>query len=190
MKSEVSLVDLANEDVSIYEALRVIGSDAIYAEYGGKQYCPFGDLRHADGGLSKAFRVYFESNSCFCFAGCGYYNPVKLVQEAMDMSAQEAAEMLLLRAGWVPETYETRWQQLQENTEKIDTGALAEALKTYCSRFDPDWEFSQLGGTIAKTLDKCLGLLAKVSTTEDATTWLTQTKQVMKHTIEREQHRV
>lgn len=186
---EKSIADIANENVSIIDAMRAIGMDTAYAGYSGKQYCPFGDLRHSDAGTSKAFRVYLETNSCFCFAGCGYYNPVMLVQDGLDLTAQQAAEMLLLRTGWSPETYESRWETLQANEgPQIDTGALADALKLFCSRRVDDWEFAQLTGSIATTLDKCLGLLTKVTTPQEAQVWLDTTKTAMRTIIEREGH--
>lgn len=60
-------IQLANERMSITQACRFIGMHLGDFEIASvKTYCPFGELLHEDGGRSKAFRVYPETNSAYC----------------------------------------------------------------------------------------------------------------------------
>lgn len=148
--------------------------------YSVKLYCPFGEVSHADGGSSKAFRIYPETNSAYCFACGEAYSPVKLLATANDTSLNEAADFLLEYAGVTEEGTEERWEQLTSQQESpISTSELAEALKVYCARVDPDWAERQLEPAVAHTFQRCLELLGSVRTSADADQWLGATKQVM-----------
>lgn len=176
-----SNIQLANERMSIVAALRIAGSDA--SDYGGKQFCPFGHMYHADGGYEKAMRVYSESNSAYCFAGCGYFSPVKLVSMVKDMSDADAAEHILELTGYVAPTIDSLWEAATRDTRKVDTDALIEALKLACARYSPDWEDRQLDEDVAKIFTRCLRSLPKVRTEEDAEKWLRATKMIMRKAL-------
>lgn len=175
-----SLVSLANERVSIYKACQMVGVDA--NEYAGgsqKLYCPFGDLYHADGGMGRAFRIYPDTNSAYCFACTKYFSPVSIVALDRDMSLEAAADYLLEESGWTPPDIDSRWQAAIATIEKVDTDYLAEALKVSCERVDPLWEIHEFEPEVSALLTKCLGLLSKVQTQEDGAKWLATAKTAM-----------
>ena len=180
------LVRLANERVSITQAFSLAGYDVGYMASSGKVYCPFGNLYHVDHGATRAMKVYPNTNSAWCFAGCGYFDPVKLMAEARDISVEQAAEAILTETGWVAPTAEALWDSLMNEPEKIDTADLAEALKVACSRMSPYWEDIQFEGGVAKMLTRCLSLLSKVRTAEDAQRWMTVAKEAMREALRSE----
>lgn len=173
---------LANDHSDILVVARMIGMVVPDFSYAAsiKLYCPFGDVSHADGGTSKAFRIYPETNSAYCFACGEHFSPVKLLATARDLPLAEAADTLLEIAGVTEEGTEERWQQLlSEQDSPINTAELAEALKVYCSRVDPAWDERQFDPAVAETFQRCLELLGSVRTPADVTQWLGATKQVM-----------
>lgn len=169
-----SLIDRANEEVSIIGLLRRLGVHApeIMPGTSYKVYCPFG-LTHGDHGLSKAMRIYVDTNSCHCFAECGYLDPVRLAALAWDMAPLAAAERLLEEAGvdlrppvvWTP--------PVEPPPDRV---ALAEALRVYVrrsygARFDT-----------SETLERAISLLGRVHSATDASLWLTECKLIMDRT--------
>jgi len=179
------LLRIANERVSITKACNMIGMNVSdYAAASMKVYCPFGEIFHQDGGMSKSMRIYAESNSAFCFAGCGYYDPVKLISTSRDISEEDAAEALLEETGYVAPNYQDQWDALMSEKPVVDTADLAEALKVACARMVPNWEERQFDEAVSHKLTQCLALLRKVHTDDDATNWLSITKKVMKATME------
>ena len=172
----------ADEQVSIATACRLIGMqvpDAVDMGRPVKVRCPFGEIYHRDGGAETAFRIYPGSNHAYCFA-CGQrYGPVRLVAAAWGISTRQAAVELLDRSGIKPVTLADLWAEVAERTLRPDTTMLAEALKTYCARIDPDWDVDQFDPAVAAALSGCLALLDHVGSSADADLWLTRTKQVM-----------
>ena len=178
----MSRYTLANENADIISVARLIGMQVPDFSYSAsiKLYCPFGEVSHADGGSSKAFRIYPETNSSYCFACGEAYSPVRLLATAQDISLTEAADYLLELAGVTEEGTDERWEQLTSKQESpISTAELAEALKVYCSRVDSGWAERQLEPAVATTFQRCLELLGSVRTSADADQWLGATKQVM-----------
>jgi len=177
----MSLITQMNEEVVFAAVCRMVGMevpDGIPAGGSVKVHCPFG-FHHRDRGAEAAFRVYPDSNSGYCFAGCGYFSSVSLAATSWDCSLEDAARRL-------QETFEIRstqvsWEQAAQPVEEpaVDTAALAQALHSFCSRTFPDWENAQFQPGPSDTLHKCLRLLGKVSSSEDAYKWLSVAKQAM-----------
>lgn len=180
--TKLDTIRLANERFTIVAALRMAGA-VNASDFTGKQYCPFGHMYHADGGYEKALRVYPGSNTAYCFAGCGYFSPVKLVAMAKDMEETEAADYILVITGYVAPTIDSLWEQATAETIKIDRDALTEALKLACSRISPDWEERQFDDDVATRFRQCLSLLPKVHTEQEAAQWLSATKKIMKKAL-------
>lgn len=177
-------IPVANELVDIVDVCKLIGMQQVdYASSGAKVRCPFADLYHTDRADEKTFRIY-DSNSSYCFACLMVYTPTKLLSTASAISEEESAETLLRSIGYVPPTYESKWEDLMTEQVIVDTDALAEALKLACARMDPAWEIRQFDDTVGDMLGKCLRLLSSVKTAEDATNWLTGTKKAMKRILE------
>jgi hypothetical protein len=151
-----------------------------------KIHCPFG-FYHSDGGHSKAMRVYLESNRVYCFSCSKQYSPVSLMSATLDCPWNTAAIQLLEDFGYKPKTIKERWAEATAILDtELDTLALAEALKMYCSTLISDWPMRQLDSDVAELLNKCLELLPSVKTDEDAAKWLNTTKVVMRRKLTNE----
>jgi hypothetical protein len=182
-----SWIDTANEHVNIADLLTSFGimvpSDAVS---GGskKVFCPFG-FYHSDGGNSRAMRIYYQSNTAYCFSCSKRYDPVRLAAAKWDCPWNAAALRLLEDAGFKPKTLKERWAEATTQEEnKPDLIALADALKMYCSTICSDWSTAQYSDKVAAKLDKCLSLLDSVATDDDAYKWLSTCKVVMKKVLE------
>lgn len=79
----------------------------------------------------------------------------------------------------LPEDLTEKWNNLLSTQDRVDISRLLEALKTYCSRIDPEWEKKQLEPTVAETFTRCSDLRSAVKTSDDAKKWLTATKIAM-----------
>lgn len=187
-------VALADEQVPIATACRLIGMHVPESVDMGrpvKVHCPFGEVYHRDHGAETAFRIYADSNHAWCFSCGQHYGPTKLVALAWGISRRQAAAELLERAGIKPATLADLWAEVAHHEPVPDTTMLAEALKTYCRRIDPGWEFHQFEPDVAAALSACLGLLDHVRSQADAALWLDQTKRVMQSrlgTVDDSQH--
>jgi hypothetical protein len=171
--------ELANERYPIVEACDYAGL-AVGEGYTGKLWCPFGQLFHSDGGYSKAFRIYYATNSAYCFACKALYLPVRLVAMTDDTTDEEAANKILETLGLSDKTWEERWAELQEVGPQLpDLDALASALNRSCHRLSPNWDTEQVETNVSVAYARCLGLLGKVRTADDAETWLKGTTIVM-----------
>lgn len=181
---EKSIVAIANERMSIIEACNKLGMDVFeFSVASMKFYCPFGSLYHADEGRTKAMRIYPATNSAWCFACNLYFTPTRLLAMDRGITEQEAAESILDDTRYVAPDYESKWNALIAPVAAVDTDDLAEALKVACRRIAPDWEERQFEEAVATKLRQCLSLLRKVKTDEDATKWLSTTKQVMQRAL-------
>lgn len=179
-----SLVGVANEQVSILFVASAVGC-SVPSEVPGKSvkvFCPFG-VHHADLGQETAFRIYTESNSAYCFAGCGFYTPVRLYAQAFDLQPQDAAVSLLDLVGYRPLDLAHLWEKVASREPEPDTSALAEALKVWCGSQHPGWGERQFEEPVAGVLGSCLALLPKVQTEEDARQWLAVSKRVMSRVL-------
>ena len=179
-----NLIETANDRVSIISAFSMIGMDlADFSISSLKIYCPFGELYHFDEGRTKAMRVYPGTNSAWCFAGCGYFSPVKLIATDRGIPELQAAEILLESTHYVAPDFASQWDALVNTPPPVNTSDLTEALKTACARMAPNWEDLQFEPRIGRKLNQCLGLLRKVKTDEQATKWLSVSKQAMEAEI-------
>lgn len=180
--SKNDLVSKANEVVSIYDVCTKAGVD--FSSYMGsrsKLYCPFGGITHMDGGATRAFRIYEETNTAYCFACSQVYDPVGLYCAITDLNRMDAAEALLEEAGWREETFEEKWDRLSGNDDQaFDNTYLPEALANFCSRLDPDWVTRQLEEPYSSALARCIAISRRVETPEQAAAWLDTSKAFMK----------
>ena len=187
MLRQKSWIDEANSKIRITDVLTNIGvfvPETILNGGNKKIYCPFG-FYHSDGGTTKAMRVYLPSNTVYCFSCSKSYSPVALAAAKWDCSWINAAMKLLEDAGFKPKTLEERWAEATTSVEdKPDLIALADALKMFCSGISSEWQIKQLEEPVAETLNKCLGLLNIVETSDDATKWLHACKKIMAKKLE------
>lgn len=175
-----SRIFLANDRMGIVDAANFIGMDVSSGDFQlAKHFCPFGAVFHSDGGASRAFKFYPDTNSAWCFAGCGYFNPVKIIAMDRSITEPEAAEVILTETGYVEPTVEARWEAATAVVDTVDTDYLTEALKTYCARIEPDWVSRQFDPEVSTVLRKCLELSTLATTSAAAAEWLSKTKTVM-----------
>lgn len=97
----------------------------------------------------------------------------------------DAALDLLELIGWKPVSQAQRWAELTTPEEEtVDVSMLGLALRTYCARVCSKWEEYQLIPEIAEVLGRCLSLLDRVRTSEEADQWLNGCKKAMRITLE------
>lgn len=185
-----NLVELANEKVSILTVCRMLGVDLCDDVAAGgrsrKVSCPFGEIYHSDGGISPAMRIYPDSNSAYCFSCAAYWTPVSLSAKALDLDWSSAAIRLLDHIGYRPMELAQQFQQAAQYVPPPDLALLADALKTYCRRIDPQWQKRQFEPRVAGQLTRCLSLLDLVKSPEDVTLWLDRCKVAMRRVLHTE----
>jgi hypothetical protein len=185
-----NVVEVANEKVAIVVVCRMLGvqlPDDLVAGRSQKVHCPFGEIYHSDGGLSPAMRIYPDTNSAYCFSCAAYYTPVSLAAKAMDTTYHTAAIRLLDHIGHRPMDLAQQWQQVAQFEPEPDRALLADALKTYCRRIEPQWSQRQFEEGVARVLTRCLGLLDLVKSAGDVTLWLDRCKEAMRRAMHREE---
>ena len=186
-----ALAARVDEHVDFVAVCRLVGMDVPDMSHlsgrSVKVHCPFGHM-HSDRGASAAFRVYADTNSGWCFAGCGYFSPVRLAAMAWDVDADLAAERLREMFG-ISVLEEVTWEAASAPVpeQEIDRAALAVALSEHCQReFAGRWATLQFDAKVSDVLSKCLTALEKVQTTDQAWRWLDVSKTVMGHVMEGE----
>jgi hypothetical protein len=148
-----------------------------------KVRCPFGDLYHSDGGVSAAMRIYPQSNTAYCFSCATHFTPVSLAAKAMDVDRRTAALRLLDDIGYRPLSLAAAWSHALRREPAPDKMLLAEALKTYCRRIDPQWCDRQYEPRVARVLSRCLALLDLVESSGDVQMWLNRCKEAMRQAL-------
>lgn len=174
-----SNVALANR-LGIVAACEMAGMDVRTGHRrSAKLHCPFGEYSHPDGGREPAFRIYpGDSSHAWCFACQEYYSPVGLLAAVWDVTPEQAADQMLVRAGWTKPPYQEDWAA-QLEPPRPDLTVIAQALQVWCESHIRDWKIRQLEDVPALWLSKCLGLLVAVSTEDEARQWLAGCQQVM-----------
>lgn len=175
-------IKLANERMSIVQACHEIGMWTPDIPGAMKMNCPFEDIWHSDGGRARAFRIYEDTNSAYCFACQQYYNPVKLISLERDISEEQAAEVILELTGYAEPSVDEAWAEVTREQE-FSTETLPEALKVACQRISPAWETRQFEESVATKFRQCLGLLPKVRSEADATLWLDTSRKIMRNVL-------
>lgn len=177
-----SPIDIANEQVSIVSVLLQMGIDIPDSSSGNswKTHCPFEAFYHLDRGGSKALRVYYDSNTAYCFRGCGFLTPVTLFALKTGLSRADAALMLLQTNGIDLPSFDEQLQLVLSPSNSISKSSLREALQTFCKReVGEAWGTVQFLDHVIIGIDKCLKLLDKVDNEEVAKIWLAKSKQYM-----------
>lgn len=177
-----SLVDVANEQISITDVLLKMGVSLPDSSSGAswKTDCPFGNFYHLDRGGSKSLRVYYASNSAYCFRGCGYLTPVTLYSLKTGLSKADAAVFLLDSHGIELPSLDDTLTEIIKSDNSPSHASLREALHIYCQReVGESWESAQFDDVMISGIDNCLALLSKVDDEEKAKLWLDKSKQYM-----------
>lgn len=186
LKLKRTAIDVADEIVPIAQVCRwsgVVIPDGFLGK-SWKTYCPLSDIWHLESVVERTLRIYPDTNSAWCFAGCNRFTPSDMMARKLGISRIEAARELLDRVGYRPPTLAERWRQACEPDAVVDVEWLGLALRTFCERISSDhWSSLQFEQSVAVRLDECLSLLELVKTPEDANKWLTTTKTVMQKVL-------
>lgn len=153
-----ALIEAANE-LPLAALLEAMHGVYVDRERPAKYHCPFGHIWHSDGGVDRALRFYPDSNTAFCFAGCGFLNPVRLAQVSWDIrSPIRAASELLEKYAGPPPTWEERLAKaLSPRTPEL-TQACVAALHQALSG-DPGYATLSLHPTVLAATEECLDRL-------------------------------
>ena len=180
-----SLIETANEYVSISVVFNWLKIDVPESQSGTtfKVHCPFEEFYHIDQGRQKSLRVYYSTNSAFCFAGCGYMTPVSLFSQKTGLTNVESASFLLSKQGYDLPSLEQDMIILANQPTTINYSSLRQALQFYCSRIFVGWNTLQFEDFVLDAMSHCLELLDKVETETDANEWLNQSKTYLKEVV-------
>lgn len=177
MRSRTPLVQIANEQISFARAASWVGMTT--ADRGYRYDCP-----RLDCGSGGAFKAY--PDHAWCHSCRTYFTPVLLLtllwKPAKDMEAEDVARLALAEVGYVPLDWAGEWKHAQRQPDP-EREHLGDALRTWCAANIPDWTWRQLDYGPAHLLARCLGLLPRVHTDEEAERWLAGCKQVMKRAL-------
>lgn len=178
-----SVIDFANTVVPIGVAISLVDPwfKNIDSSYGGKLHCPFGHINHSDGGQEKSLRLYAATNSAFCFASCGFLNPVRVFSIAYDLKSSTAAYRVLEASGHKMPSIQERWDLAGVVDSSIDLESLQQSLIVFCRSVcgDQAWRALQYKEEIIQLLDSCFQLLELVTSELEVITWLHTCKKVM-----------
>lgn len=135
-----------------------------------KIYCPFGDY-HPDRGAEKEMRIYSDGRA-YCHLCRRQYDSVALAAQAWGMTYPEAAQKLLVDAGFSAAPSDSEEERaLKETTpEQLQTGALA-ALAVFADargidRFDEPYR-------------RCLRAADAITKPEHVEQWLAACKKLL-----------
>jgi hypothetical protein len=120
-----------------------------------KVYCPFG-MFHRDGGVDRALRVYPQSNTAYCFAGCGFIDPIRLFRLTYDLSPLEAAKRLVETYGEAPQTWDARLSEALRPTPTPDLRTTLVAALHNALSADPRYGAISLEPYVMKVTRDCL----------------------------------
>lgn len=164
-------IEAANR-ISIIKLLRVLHNIDADEQLPMKLYCMWGNT-HADGGLERALRTYPETNSAFCFAGCGWQDPVGLARRTWGLRAYRAAQRLNDEYGDPTKTWQERVEANARSTTPADIKAILPAVLHYHLQADPDYGTLSLDPRVLAATEAALVQLDGANPTPDeARAWL------------------
>lgn len=176
---------IANRVVPITDACRLIGISVYGISNGSsaKLQCPWAEIWHSDGGYAKSFRIYENTNSCFCFACSMVFSPVSLYALYHDLTHHDAAVQLLDVVGYTALNLHATWEDVLTKPDEVDHQALIQALTLYCARVCPDWPERQFDERVSRIMLTCFKLVDKVASGEDSARWLSATQAAMSQAL-------
>lgn len=159
-------VALANENVRVEDVINEYFSPDLpipYHSTSWKTSCPF-QFEHEDFGFEKQFRVYSETNSCYCFKMHGHMDPVILWQSRLPGSTRRQAAIDLLETYGVEtktKSWRERFREAQaEKQSSFDPAPVMQAFQVMLSSL-PDYGKRQFDGDVIETVDQYLQEIQK-----------------------------
>jgi hypothetical protein len=154
-------VALANERVRIEDVINQHFNPDLPVPYhttSWKTSCPFA-FEHEDFGFEKQFRVYSETNSCYCFKMHGHMDPVSLWQSRLPgLTKRQAAIDLLETYGIDTKTrnWRERFRETQaEAASAFDPGPVKRAFQVMLLSL-PDYGKRQFDEDVIADVDTVL----------------------------------
>lgn len=184
-----SVVDTANRLVPFRV---VLGMTNIYVPefaYGKsfKTRCPYADIYHLTASASKSMRVYLDTNTGFCYRGCGILTPVAVYAKLNEISYTESARFLLESVGHKLKTFDEKWEEAVSGEEDVNLEGYRQALDEICLSYCKGrWGSLKYESSVSSSFSYLLSILSKAKSYEDADKWLTAAKAFMIKQIDRE----
>jgi hypothetical protein len=186
-----SVVDIANRIVPLRI---VLGMTNIYVSeftYGKsiKTRCPFADIYHLTEDAGKSMRVYSDTNTAFCYMGCGVLTPVSVYAKLNGVPYKAAAKFLLEKVGHKLKTFDEKWADAVNGVEPLNLQGYRDALNEICTSYSKgEWSSLKYSPSVSSSFSKLLEILDKASSYEDADRWLATARQLMLKKIDEEKH--
>lgn len=184
-----SIIDTANRVVPFRV---VLGMTNIYVSefaYGKsiKARCPYADMYHLTEDAGKSMRVYSDTNTGFCYMGCGVLTPVAVYAKLNGISYRDSAKFLLEKVGHKLKTFEEKWQDALNDRGPVNLEGYREALDELCFQYTRyRWSSLKYTASISSSLSNLLNILDKAQSYDDADRWLEIAKRHMFHQIDKE----
>jgi hypothetical protein len=159
-------VALANEKVRVEDVINEYFAPDLpipYQSTSWKTSCPF-QFEHEDFGFEKQFRVYSETNSCYCFKMHGHMDPVILWQSRLPGANRRVAAIDLLETYGI-ETKTKNWKErfretAAERTMILDPAPVMQAFQVMLHSL-PDYGKRQFEADVIDDVDVCLKEIAR-----------------------------
>lgn len=186
-----SIIDTANKIVPLRI---VLGMTNIYVSeftYGKsiKARCPYADIYHLTEDAGKSMRVYSDTNTAFCYMGCGVLTPVSVYAKLNGVSYKESAKFLLEKVGHKLKTFDEKWQDAVAGFEPLNLQGYREALTEMCIfHSEGEWGTLKYAPGVSAAFSKLLTVLDKATSYEDADRWLDKARLIMFNQLDRERH--
>lgn len=151
-----------------------------------KTNCPL-DYEHRDGGMTKAMKVFSESNSAYCFNHNQQFSPVtlwRLFHGESKKNYYTSAKELLEDRGILQKYLDPdlRWEKMDApEEEEVDEVNLKEALRVYASTL-PNYSVHQYNDVVLDKMKELFLQVSKLSSDSNYATlesWLTKSKIVI-----------
>jgi hypothetical protein len=184
-----SIVDIANRIVPFR---KVLGMTNIYVSeftYGKsiKARCPFADIYHLTEDAGKSMRVYSDTNTGFCYMGCGVLKPVSVYAKLNGVSYNVAAKFLLETVGHKLKTFDEKWQDAVSEDRPLNLEGYREALDEICFHHSQgQWGSIKYATLVSSSFSQLLSILGKAKSYEEADKWLEVAKKHMFKQIDKE----
>lgn len=152
-----------------------------------KARCPFADIYHLTEDAGKSMRVYSDTNTGFCYMGCGVLKPVSVYAKLNGVSYNEAAKFLLELVGHKLKTFDEKWQDAISEDASLNLEGYREALDELCFQHaHGQWGSLKYETSISSSFAQLLNILSKAQSYDDADKWLEVAKQHMFNQIDKE----
>lgn len=159
-------VEMANSKVRIEDVINEYFNPDLPVPYDAtawKTSCPFQE-EHADHGFEKQFRVYSETNSCYCFKMHGHMDPVTLWQSRLPGTTRRQAAIDLLETYGI-ETKTRHWRERFRETQmekevEFDPVPVIRAFQLMLHSL-PSYSRLQFDGDVIEAVDLALKEIAQ-----------------------------